>query len=169
MRTQFAVIFALCLASVFAVETIPKPALDTGLFTIGFFDGLNTVLSLPPFTPCVAFSFETVQQIESAAKQIATLKPAQVIAGIAQLGAALENVPNVVAGCQGAEADVKLIKESVAIFKNPKYIITELQNLLIHGAQVDTEIHAAIAAERSEDYLALGNAVGQIVGLANLH
>ena len=165
MRSQVAVVFALLAVCSFA--TIPTPVMDTGLFTIGFFDGLNKVVGLPAFSPCVALHIETAQEIQGAIKLIATKKPAQVIAGIAQLGEALQNVPNVVAGCKGAEEDVKLLKNAIAVFKNPKIILTELENLLINGAQTDAQIKLAIAAEKAGNWLAFGNAVGQLVGLAS--
>ncbi len=165
MRSQVAIVFALIAVCSFA--SIPTPVMDGGLFTIGFFDGLNKIVGLPAFSPCVALNLETAQEIQDAIHLISTKKAAQVIAGIAELGNALQNVPNVIAGCKGAEEDIKLLKNAVAVFKNPKIIVTELENLLVNGAQVDAQIKLAIAAEKAGNWVAFGNAVGQIVGLAS--
>jgi len=146
---------------------IPQPTINAALFTAGFFDGLNKVLGIPPFTPCIALNFQVISEIDAAIHEIATGKADQIIQGIADLGTALQEVPAAIASCKGAEADVKLLKQAIAIFKNPKILVQDLENLLINGAKVDTQIHAAIKARKDGDFIKYGNAVGQIVGLAN--
>jgi len=164
---KFQILIASLLIAYAFSGPIPEPTINAALFTSGFFDGLNSVLGIPPFTPCVTMNFEVISGIDAAIREIATWKPAQVIQGIADLGVALQEVPAAIASCKGAEADVRLLKKALAIFKNPKVLVKDLENLLINGAKVDVEIHNAINAKKNGDYMKYGNAVGKIVGYAS--
>ncbi len=159
-------VLALFVVCTFSAGINPNQ-INAALFTGGFFDGLNSVLAIQPFTPCFVINFEVISQIDRGVKAIATWKIDQILEGIAELGEAFQTLPEAVASCQGAAADVRLIKESLQIFKNPKLVGAALKNLLANGEKVKEQLRRATNARHNENYLQYGNAVGHIVGYAN--
>jgi len=137
------------------------------IFTLGFFDGMNSVLGLQPFTPCVVMNFQIVQQMEVALKFIQTLKLESVAQGVTILGQALQSFPNAIQQCQGAQADVKILISAVQVLKNPEIAIKDAENIILNGARISQAVNQAAQAEKNKDYSSLGNAIGQIVALAS--
>lgn len=137
------------------------------IFTLGFFDGMNSVLGLQPFSPCVVMNFQVVQQMEVALKFISTGKAASIAQGLVILGQALQSFPNAMQQCQGAQADVKILISALQVIKNPEIVVKDAQNIILNGARISQAIQQAVAAEQSKDYSSLGNALGQIVALAS--
>jgi len=137
------------------------------IFTLGFFDGMNSVLGLQPFSPCVVMNFQVVQQMEVALKFIATGKASSIAQGLVILGQALQSFPNAIQQCQGAQADVKILISALQVIKNPEIVVKDAQNIILNGARISQAINQAVAAEQAKDYSSLGNAIGQIVALAS--
>ena len=88
--------------------------------------------------------------------------------GVKDIANVAQEVANQVKDCQGAEADYEKLKAMADLIKSPWSFAYHIgKDLLVNGQSIFTEVEAANAAYKSEDFsnfgFNLGEALGQII------
>ena len=138
---------------------------------VDFMDGLVFGLlqkeDLPEIQSCLQHAPDIAKQITSAVEDFEKKDMADIIKGISEIGAIIQNLPEDFKDCEAMDGDIKRIEKWGKIFENPTQLIMTLtQNVVAHFSGISGDISKISTDFSSAQYKSAGEDIADIMVLS---